>query len=80
MANYLRGPKGVTNNENLYDENVVETEVSNLSNDVHNDDVMNDANKIPKEPKQSFPKHVAPSLPFLKACLRQSLICNLGGF
>jgi len=49
---------------NLHNENVVEKEVSSPFNDVHDDDVVNDANEVPKDPKQSYPRCFTLSLLF----------------
>jgi len=49
----LEGPKGVSNDGNFNDENdVVETRGFSPSNDT-NADVINNANELPKDPKQS---------------------------
>jgi len=52
-GNQLKGPKGVSQDEHLYDENdeVVEKEVSASSNDIIGVDAHN-SNKVPNDPKK----------------------------
>ena len=65
----LEGPKGVSNDESLYgkhDNNVqiVKKKVPLPSTDFHKDDVVKDANVVPRYSKQTSPKLYTPPLPF----------------
>jgi len=58
------GPKAISNDEDLCNENevAIEKEVSSPLNDVLDD--MNDANGVFKDPEQSSPKPFTSPLPF----------------
>ena len=78
----LEGPKGVSNDESLhdkYDDNV-EKKVSIPSNDLHSDDVMNDANVVPKDAKQTFLKPYTLPLPFPQRMAKARLDLQCGKF
>jgi len=61
----LKGPKGVSNDELLHDENVetVENELSAASRDVNDGNDVPNSNEVPKDPKY-FLKSYTPPLPF----------------
>jgi len=73
------GPKGVSNELNLCDDVVVEKEVSSPSYDVNNN-VIEDANKVFKEPKQTSPKTYTPPLPFPQRMAKVKLDLQFGMF
>ena len=58
----LEGPKGVSNHVNLCDDVLVEKEISSSSHDVN--DVVKDANVVPKDPQQISSKLYTLYLPF----------------
>ena len=65
----LEGPKGVCNDNSLHDKHddnveIVEEEVFISFNDLHKDDVVKDADVVPKDSKQTSPKPYTLSLPF----------------
>jgi len=77
---HLKGPEGVINDVNLHDKSVViETEVSNPSNVLH-DDVVNDANKLPKDLKQTFREPFTMPLRFPQRMANAKLDLQFGKF
>jgi len=81
----LEGPKGVSNDESLqvkHDDNVeiVEEEVFISSNDLHKDDVVKDADVVPKDSKQTSPKPYTPPLPFPQRMAKAKLDLQFGKF
>ena len=81
----LEGPKGVSNDETLLDKHddnveIVEKKVSIPPTELHKDDVVNDANVVPKDPKQTSPKPYTMSLSFLQRMAKAKLDFQFGKF
>jgi len=76
----LEGVKGVSDDVNLRDGNVVEKEMSSHSNDVHDDDVVKDTEEVPKDSKHTSSKPYTLPLPFPQRMAKAKLDLRFRNF